>query len=152
MPLKEPSGNPMDPALLGRAEIEEVLYEAEMPVLYTTRNAFGQLLLAYVADDAADAIWLVLAPCAPRAIGDLKQGRLAVREALTASWLWLALKVPEGTIKKVWAITPDDLPSEHLPAPGTPLLPEHEPVIDYASCRRCDCSRRDSFKRGRLRG
>lgn len=130
MPLTEPSSaRAVDPALLGTAAVEEVLYEAEEPVIYTTRDASGQLLLAYVADQTPDATWLVLAACAPRVIEDLKRGRLAVRDALTASWMWLARRAPDGTLSKAWAITPEHLPPEHLPAAGTPLLPEHEPVI-----------------------
>jgi hypothetical protein len=130
MPMTEPKGAHMvEPALLGSMEVEEVLYEAETPVLFTTKTASGQPLLAYTTEEAADATWLVFAACTPRTIADLKSGRLAVREALTSSWMWLAQRTPDGKISKVWAITPDHLPQEHLPAPGTPLLPEHEPVI-----------------------
>lgn len=128
--MNEPKGAHMvDPTLLGSVEVEEVLYEAETPVLYTTKTASGQPLLAYTAEEATDATWLVFTACTLRTIADLKSGRLAVREALTSSWMWLAQRTPDGTIVKVWAITPDHLPPDHLPAPGTPLLPEHEPVI-----------------------
>ncbi len=95
MPMNEPNGAHMvDPALLGSVEVEEVLYEAETPVLYTTKTASGQPLLAYTAEESTDATWLVFTACTPRTIADLKSGRLAVREALTSSWMWLAQRTP----------------------------------------------------------
>ena len=128
MPIREPDdARKVDLALLGTMEIDEILYEAEGPVLFTTHNASGQLLLAYVADEAEDATWLVLSACAPHTLEALKRGSLAVRDALTSSWMWLVHRRPEAS--RAWVITPDHLPPAYLPAPSTPLLPEQEPVL-----------------------
>ncbi|MFH0899724.1 MAG: hypothetical protein V2A73_03760 [Pseudomonadota bacterium] len=130
MPIATPTERQaLDPeVLLGQFSVERVLYEAEIPVIFVMNTALGQSLLAYTAEELEDGAWLVLAPCGHAAIADLIDGRLPVRDALTGSWMWLARKVGES-VTQMWAIEPTDLPDEHLPYPGTMLLPEKEPVL-----------------------
>ncbi|GEN12645.1 hypothetical protein MFU01_76820 [Myxococcus fulvus] len=130
MPMKAPdSGRAIGAEFLGSGAVEESLYEADGPVLFTTISKAGQQLLAYVADESVDGTWLILSACTPRVVDELKRGQIAVRDALTSSWMWLAFKGVDGSLTRAWSILPDEVPDGHLPAPGTPLLPEHEPVI-----------------------
>jgi len=103
--------------------IEKILYEAEIPILYLTRTMQGEQLLAYVAHEEGSVVSTLLAAIVPSRIRDLENGVLAVRDALTASWLWL------HESGKIWSIQAEQVPSEYLPLPGTPLYPEHEPVL-----------------------
>lgn len=107
--------------------VERVLYEAEAPVVYLSKTAQGQDLLAYVADESEDGVFTLLAPISKEGIAALENGSLAVREALVSSWLWLHLS--DGARGRVWAARMEDVPDLCLPLPGTPLRPEHEAVL-----------------------
>ena len=103
--------------------VEEILYEAESPILYLTRTLQGEQLLAYAAHEENGVVSTLLAPIVPSRIRDLERGTLAVRDALAASWLWLH---EPGNL---WSVQIEQVPSAYLPLPGTPLHPEHEPVL-----------------------
>lgn len=124
--LKKRTTQELPLATLDGFELERVLYEAEAPIVFTAIAAVGSLL-AYQADDNAEGEWLVLAPTSPRIVADLEAGSLGVREALTSSWMWLALRTG-GRIAHVWTVTESDLPG-HLPTPETLLSYELAPAL-----------------------
>jgi hypothetical protein len=128
MPIVHPDRDELPTGLLN-AEllVDEVLYEADYPILYITRTAQDQPLLAYVADDTAEGITTLLAPISSAQIDLLRCGGLGIREALTSSWLWMHFF--DGERRRLWATTVDEIPAIHLPVAGTPLLPQHEPVF-----------------------
>ncbi len=107
--------------------IVRVLYEAEIPILYLTRTEQGQTLLAFVAEEGSAGTFTILAPISASSLSALERGYLSVRDALTASWMWLHLNDPEQS--RVWTTSATELPDGVLPLAGTPLLPEHEPVL-----------------------
>jgi len=128
MPIDRPAHNPLPSGLLGpELPLDEMLYEADTPVLFVTHTSQGQPLLAYVADDSGHDMVTLLCPLSPAVLDALKRGALGVREALSASWLWM--HVSDGERSDVWATDINTFPSSHLPVPGTPLLAEHEPVF-----------------------
>jgi hypothetical protein len=130
MRLTRPERASSSPSPIGeQLVVEEVLYEAERPVVFTTRSTAGQLLLAYVAADADDGAWYVLTACTQRLLEGLRSGRVPVRDALTSSWMWLVQEDASGKLLGIWSITEEELPEAHLPAPGTPLFPEHEAAL-----------------------
>jgi hypothetical protein len=130
MPLMTPPDATALPlGFLGSAEPAEILYEAEDPVLFTLTTAVAQRLLAYLAWVTPDARWLLLAPCGDQLLDDLKHGRVPVRAALEASWLWLAKLDNDSNWEGAWAIDIDSFSQDHLPERGLMLLPEHEPVL-----------------------
>lgn len=130
MPVTTPKhGRPLDIALLGSPESEEILCEAEIPFVYTLRSSFGERLIAYVADETPTTRWVVLAPCSDATLDELRAGRRALREVLTGSWMWLAALRPGHGWETAWAVSEDDLPPEHLPLPGTTLFAEAEAVL-----------------------
>jgi len=129
MSLSAPVGkSAIDPARLGEFRVDEVLYEAEEPIIFTIDIGGSQRLLAHLADHGAHR-WLILAPCNAKTLQGLRDGSLPVRDALTASWTWLAQMGPGAQPACVWEIDAADVPEEHWPAPGVPLLPEHEPLL-----------------------
>lgn len=104
--------------------VEQALYEAEAAILYVTRNLQGQMLLAYLADESIEGTATLLAPLSANDLRDLKAGTLPIRDALVSSRLWLHMRTKDAS--NVWPIKPDELPSDHLPMPGTNLYPERE--------------------------
>lgn len=130
MRLTKPVRESLSPSPIGeRLVVEEVLHAAGRPVVFTTRSTAGQLLLAYAAGDSDEGPWYVLTACTPRVLDDLRTGRVSVRDALTSSWMWLAQEDTSGKLVEVWSVTEEELPEEHLPAPGTPLLPHLEAAL-----------------------
>lgn len=130
MPLTAPpAAAELPKGVLGSAVPEEILYEAEEPVVFTLRTALGQRVLAYLADASATTRWLLLTPCGDALLTDLKRGRVPVREALEQSWVWLATLDNRDEWSDAWAIELGDIPPDHLPQPGVMLLPEHQPVL-----------------------
>lgn len=125
MSLTMPSTRQVPLSALGSIDPVHVLYEAEQPIVYTVLSASGDQLLAYVADETPVGRYIVLAPCGRAALAALQRGGLAVRDALTASWMWLALLRPGVGWVDARAIEPSDLQLGYLPAPGTFLLPQH---------------------------
>jgi len=107
--------------------VDRVLYEAEAPVVFLTRSIQGLLLLAYVADETTEGTFTLLAPIARQQLVALERGAIPVRDALTASWLWL--HISGSANRGLWKIDPADIPNDFLPRPGTTLLPVHEPVL-----------------------
>lgn len=127
MPIAIPERDPLPEGLVQPAlPVDEVLYEAGTPIIYLSHTLHGQALLAYVADEDDEVITL-LAPVSSDIVANLRRGAAGVREALSSSWLWM--HVFDGERARLWATSIDELPDTHLPLPGTPLLPEHEPVF-----------------------
>lgn len=114
----------MPPQELSSSVPEEILYVAEQPIVFTLRTTIGQQLLAYVADEEPDFTWVLLAPCTEGMLRDLRDDRLAVREALLGSRLWLARRDPEQRWDGCWSVEPAEIPEDHLPRPGTLLHPD----------------------------
>ncbi|WP_377158578.1 hypothetical protein ACFJIX_06500 [Roseateles sp. UC29_93] len=105
---------------------ERVLYEAEQPIVYLTRNSHRQIMLAYLAGEDAHFRFTLLAPISGRDLRLLEQGQLSIRDALTGTWMWLLRESQLTGEFGLWAVSIDQMPRDHLPAPGTPLLPEHD--------------------------
>jgi hypothetical protein len=130
MPLSQPPQARVVPTeLLSGFTALDVLYEAEAPVVFMATTGLGQKLIAYGADEDTSGGWIILAPCSARTIEDLREGRIAVREALTTSWLWLARRDRDRNIPEAWAVGPEDLPPQYLPSAGTPLELDHESML-----------------------
>jgi len=108
-------------------QVDKVLYEAESPVVYVTKTLQGQLLLAYVADDTPDGVFTLLAPMTSVSMVSVELGSTPLRDALTASWLWL--HVSGGHTNGLWGVDVSEIPSDCLPVAGTLVRPGIEPVL-----------------------
>lgn len=110
--------------------VQEVLYEAEQPIVFLTYSSvLGQPLLAYLADENSEASFVILASASSEKINNLKEGTIGVREALVSDWMWLVRGSHSSGVAKIWAIKESDVPDGCLPVHGTPLLPEHAVVF-----------------------
>jgi hypothetical protein len=123
------NAHPIDVAILESDAPEEVLYEAESPIVFTLRTKFDQQMLSYLVEETAECQWILLAPCSTNTIRDLVFGKLAVRDALLNSWLWLAQRDHAGVWNGLWSVNAEDIPQDHLPCADTLLYAELEPVL-----------------------
>lgn len=120
---------------------ERVLYMAEQPIVYLTRNSHRQVMLAYLAGEDAQHRFTLLAPISDRDLRLLERGQLSTRDALTGTWMWLLRECQRSGEAGLWAVSREQMPDAHLPRPGTPLLPEHELIEPSPSARTQDASR-----------
>jgi hypothetical protein len=109
--------------------IDRVLYEAEQPIVFLTHSTAGQPLLVYLAHEAADVSYFVLASASTAKIHMLEQGKIGVREAICSDWMWLARYGRMQDHAELWSVIEADIPNDYLPVPGTPLFPEHTVVF-----------------------
>lgn len=110
-----------------RLPVKRTLYEAEIPLVYITNTLQEQELIAYVADESDQGTFTVLAPISASRLRSLELGTISVLDALTESCAWLHLSGPGRST--AWPLNFNDFPTEFLPRRGTPLLPEHEPIL-----------------------
>jgi hypothetical protein len=130
VPVSEPVNRPtIDLQLFADFKVEEIIYEAEEPIVFTALVSGGQRVLAYLADHNSAGRWLVMAPCTARTLAALQDGTATVFDTLTASWMWLANLADDGHPSRAWSIDSTDLPAGHLPSRDLPLLPEHEALL-----------------------
>lgn len=105
--------------------VTRVLYEAEQPIVYLTKTKQGQEMLAYLASEDGLTQYIILAPSTASTLQRLETGTVGIRETLTDSWIWLVKADYSSSVLGTWSILESDVPPNHLPKPGTPLLAEH---------------------------
>lgn len=116
---------------LGEFHPEEVLYEFDGPCIFTARSLANALLLAYLAEDleADEALRYVVATTSENTVQELKHGLISVKQALTRGSLWLVDFDYSLRPRRAFAVTPDELPDDALPADGTMLWAHLEPAL-----------------------
>lgn len=116
---------------LGELKPEEVLYEFELPCIFTTRDVNGGLLLAYLSEDLEDQrLYRYLVVSTSNAtIEGLKVGGISVSQAFTQGSIWIADLDERMKPAAVYGVKAEDLPADALPAPGTMLWACLEPVL-----------------------
>jgi hypothetical protein len=107
----------------------EVLYEFDGPRIFSLSSRSGDLLLAYLCDEAPDRLNFLLAPSSTGSIERLRTGQLGVRDALDQAWIWVVSCDRQWRIIGAKISSFDALPESALPKEGTPLLPEHIPLL-----------------------
>jgi hypothetical protein len=115
--------------LLGSLEPSQILYDFDGPKIFAALAPNGRLLLAYQCDYNDTGIRLLVVPTSDAALTALRNGTLAVRDALSQPWAWLAEQSHSGEVTAVWEINVSDLPDSALPRPNVALLPEHAPLL-----------------------
>lgn len=127
----------VDLAQIGTLEPIEVLYQFELPCIFTTKTPSGLLLLAYFAAELEEEARLrfILSTTSPGTIAELKTGAVTVREAILRGSLWLVdLDGDDLTPKRAFMIDGDQLPANTLPEAGTMLWPALEPDLRIKLC------------------
>ena len=94
------------------------------PVLFTTTDVQGRLLLAYrCAADATGTDYFVVPTDAAR-VESLLANDLALHEALDLPWTWLVACAADGSVQRVQAVRAAEMPGGVLPPPDAGLAPE----------------------------
>ena len=127
----------VDLAQIGTLEPIEVLYQFELPCIFTAKTPSGLLLLAYLAAELEEEARLrfIVSTTSPGTVDDLKVGAITVREAILRGSLWLVdLDIDDLTPNRAFIIDADQLPVETLPEPGVMLLPALEPGLRIKLC------------------
>jgi WD40 repeat protein len=131
MSLTAPNTSTVPVEWIGDLSPTLVLDEDIVVRLWLVRNAIGQEMLAYLADEQPGEDWIVLSPAGPNLVASLKDGTLPLRDALTATWMWLVRRTHEGTLS-AWSVDAATLGDIHLPRPGARLRWQHvrRPGVD----------------------
>jgi hypothetical protein len=123
-----PTNRPaVDLGSLGAFTIDSVLYEAEEPIVFTISVDASRKLIGYLADHNTEGRWIIVAPCGPKTLTDLMSGSLPVREALTASWMWLVQVGANHRPIAAWTIDESTIPDGHLPHSSNEIPPLPSP-------------------------
>lgn len=103
---------------LGDLEPEEVLGYYDGPILFTTRDREGNLLLANQCDINGSTQRFLVVPISPSLLADLREGRVSLRDTLTQQgWTWLVDLEGSGNVVNLGQIDPATLPIDALPRP-----------------------------------
>jgi hypothetical protein len=121
------------PQRFGIFQPDEVLYEFDVPMIFTFKGEDG-LFLAYlsVEDDDTQTSRYLTVPANKKLIDELKTGSKTVFEALNQPWLWVVDVSYEGVINAAWQV--DDIaqiPDAAKPAKDAMLWPELMPFFSY---------------------
>jgi len=120
----------VDPALFSSMSPEKILYDFDGPQIFTFMGSFGQELLAYLCSALAGCERFIVVPTTPTVIGELERGELAVRDALTNSWIWIVDRSYSGDVLAAWAVEEASLPRTVLPEAGILLIPPDMDIDD----------------------
>ncbi len=123
--------SPVDIAAVGSFVPAEVLYEFEGPCIFTTRTPQNTLVLAYLVEelDDEDLLRFIVATTSESTVAAMKDGAIAVREALERGSLWLVDLDLTYKPHRAAACRAEDLPDDALPGPSTMLWPALEPAL-----------------------
>lgn len=127
------SGTPVDSAIFGSLEPEEVLYDFDGPQIYISRSQ-GRPIFVYEsdADDAAEVRRLLVVPTSEALISGLKTGRTSLCEALRQPWLHAVDQSNNGDVLNIWYLIDglNSVPEDFKPVEGTLLSMELEQQRD----------------------
>lgn len=102
---------------------ERVLYDLDGPAIFTTRDIFGRLLLAYQCDEDEVTSRFLVVPCQEEKVSRMEAGRASVRAVLSGSHGWIIDVLHSGEVKRAWLVRQDALPDDALPLSGVLLMP-----------------------------
>ncbi|MEQ1741858.1 MAG: hypothetical protein ABL869_05075 [Candidatus Nitrotoga sp.] len=109
---------------------EEILYEFDVPRIFTARSDMGELLF-YLADEKDGVCRYIVAPTNASIIALLKSGVRSVRDALDQPWVWFLDTRYDGNPVAAWKGTLADAPVDALPQLGVMLWPHLEPIFVF---------------------
>ena len=106
----------------------EVLYEFDGPRIFTLRDDDDELNLVYWSDEVDKACRYVVVPTTAKIVAALKAGNISVFDALNQPRCWLCDSNHEGALTGCQRVEFEAIPRDSLPATGTLLLPNLEPL------------------------
>jgi hypothetical protein len=117
----------VDVTSLGQLDPTHVLFEADGPRLFTSRDANARTLLVYLCCEDTNGADYFVVPTFPDTINALEQGYLSLRDALGQSSGWLVSTTADGHPVRAQVASLAVLPKMAVPAPNIPLcsVPPH---------------------------
>ncbi len=111
----------------------EILYEFEVPMIFTFSGEDGEFLAYLSAEDDETQLMRYLAvPANQKLIDELKTGVKTVFEALNQPWLWIVDIAYSGEIKTAWRVSDiEHIPDVSKPTKDAMLWPELMPFFSY---------------------
>ena len=106
-----------------------VLDEYDGPRLFTVRSSDGYEFLAYQCAEDRERDRFLLTPARADLISDIEANRIALREALTAGWLWMTDRFRNGGVTPAMRVSVESLPANALPKPGVRLYPKPDILL-----------------------
>jgi hypothetical protein len=124
----EIKGKPVDPKRFMPFEPVRVLNYYDGPRIFTFNDADDALCLACWSDEDETHSRFLVVPVTDRIIEDLEGGRLSVAEALAQPRLSVVDWAQDGALTAAWLVSPQDVPRDAQPQPGTMLHRSLAPV------------------------
>jgi hypothetical protein len=110
----------------------EVLYDFDGPMLFVSRGGPFPLL-CYKIDESEDQSQYILTPTNEDVVKNLRAGKIALRTALSQSWMWVVVTDSEYRVKRSWSLSPSSFPDDVLPEAGFGIYHEHGVVDEKAA-------------------
>jgi hypothetical protein len=125
----EPEGTEIDTGSIGSLTPEDVLFEYEEPLTYTSKDKEGRLLLVHsLSYESGRSRYLVVASD-HAIVAELKAGRRTLLEALRQPRCWIADLGGDGRVVGLWSVEFVNVPEDVLPRPGPMITPELQSVF-----------------------
>jgi hypothetical protein len=125
-----PVGTPANLARLGTFEPVDVLLEFEGLRIFTTKDADGELLLAFQVADTDDLLRYYVVPFSQAGAQALRDGTLSIREAIDLPRGWLVDIGHEWRPTRAWSVEGlVRLPETVVPKPSVYLAGESLPLL-----------------------
>lgn len=112
----------------------EVLYEFDVPMIFTYEGEQNRLFLAYLCaeDDVLKRFRYLTVPVSNQTIVELKNGSKTVFEALNQPWIWILETSYDGVLTTAWQIKDlTQIPDDAKPTKDAMLWPELMPFFSY---------------------
>lgn len=121
----------LDLSVVGNLAPREVLYEFEVPCIFTADTPAGVLVLAYLSEDLEQerTLRFIVTTTSPTTVQELKTGVISVRDAFDRGSLWVVDCDYRHEPQRAFSVAPEHLPADALPDRGTMLWPQLEPAF-----------------------
>lgn len=111
---------------------DRVLIDYGIPVLFTAKGSGDLPFLVFHVEEILAPTYRsrhIAAPATPGIISGLETGARSIRDALTASWMWVVDTDESGNVVAASQVDENDLPVDALPDAMTMLSPALQPAI-----------------------
>jgi hypothetical protein len=117
---------------IGVIEPDEILYDFDGPMLFTSKSQFFPILCYKIDEEGSHAQYLVV-PTSKAIVSKLREGQLALRSAMSQAWGWIAEAEDRFQVRRTWSVSIDSLPAVLLPEPGYGIYPAHGIISERPS-------------------
>jgi len=108
-------------AFLGKLIPEDVLSYYDGPRAFTARSSKNHLLFVFWVDELEEGERYVVSPISPKALQELRNNQLAVRDVFGSGFLWLVDQAFDARLTRIELVTIDEIDRRFpnsLPPPG----------------------------------